>query len=192
MRVSTRRWAPEHQKQAVAHRHLAPIRAGYSRAFLPSSRLSHAFRLGSRGEPVAAEWLARFWPRVVAPSRSGATSAYASRSLPAEAEDATAADGISRASSDAALPGSIGASMSCAAREGGTGPCPFTREVLVSWSLLFMGGVLLRFARVTPRVRRSFWREKERRLAGAFFSRSGEFLIVLRDVAVRARQIGAR
>ena len=104
MRVSTRRWAPEHQKQAVAHRHylspdscrttfreavrpcaarssrhpisralcmrdkdprvrawhpriprrlleVAPIRAGYSRAFLPSSRLSHAFRLGRAANP---------------------------------------------------------------------------------------------------------------------------------------------
>ena len=37
-------------------------------------------------------------------SRGGATSAYASRSVPAEAEDATATEGRSRASTDAALP----------------------------------------------------------------------------------------
>jgi hypothetical protein len=90
-----------------------------------------------------------------------------------------AAEGKSRASSDAALPCSVGASISCAAREGETGPCPFTLDVLVSWPLLFIGGVLLRFAGLAPRVRRTFPGVPGSSVDSERFARSGELSIVV-------------
>src|SRR5580704_2007632 len=92
--------------------------------FFLSFFLSLLSSLGTGGAPLPA-----FFPLFlglgwcfVSPSRDGATSAHASRSLPVGAEVAPAAEGKSRASSDAALPLSNGVSTSCAVWEGETGP----------------------------------------------------------------------
>src|SRR5271155_787496 len=140
--------------------------------------------LGARGVPVPVPLRFRVDRRFVPPSGGGATSAHASCSVPAAAEDALAAEGKSRASSDAALPCSIGASISCAVREGETGPCPFTLDVLVSWPLLFIGGVLLRFAGLAPRVRRTFPGEPGSGIDSERFARSGKFSIVVAVLTV--------
>ena len=54
-------------------------------------------------------------------------------------------------------------------------------EVLVSWPLLFIFGDLLRFAGITPRVRRTFSCEPWSGVVSERFGRSGDFSIVVAE-----------
>jgi len=59
----------------------------------------------------------------------------------------------------------------------------------VSWPLLFIFGVLLRFAGVTPRVRRTFPGEPGSGVESEHFARSGDFSIVVAEFTAVSIQL---